>query len=237
MGNCLNWIFGRGVSAASGLSWTVPKEWACLSRDNLIKKIKATLPKKMDEASTSVYNKFLSILAKKTQIGWRHRLITTNWDYLLQKAIDEQSFTELPCWLADGWVYHLNGTIENLPDNSQRSPFLLESDPSGQRIVSFEANDAYNKIIWDDSFVVVGMSFECQIDKGLLGALRKVEDHMPVGESWWLIVNSSQKSLERVAQNIQIALPRSKIKTVQSSFESWLDSEMPELEDNGVMIP
>jgi len=234
MGHCLNWLFGRGASVASGLNWTVPREWEALDRIEVVSKIRRELSLKMDEATTSVYRRLLSILAKNTQTGWRHRFITTNWDCLLQKAIDEQPFLELPRWLADGWVYHLNGTIENLPDNSQRSPFLLESDPSSQRVVSFEANDAYNKFIWDDFFVVVGMSFECQIDKGLLGALRRVEDEMPVGESRWLIVNSNQKALETVAQNIHSALPRSKIKTVESRFESWIGSEMRELKKMGV---
>ena len=236
MGHSLNWLFGRGASVASGLNWTVPKEWQSLDRVEVIAKIKRNLSLKMNEATTSVYSKFLSILAKKTQTGWRHRFITTNWDYLLQKAINKQSFTELTWGLADDWVYHLNGTIERLPDNSQRSPFLLESDLSGQRIVSFEANDAYNKMIWDDSFVVVGMSFECQIDKGLLGAFRRVEDEMPVGESRWLIVNSNLMALETVTQNIHSALPRSKIKTVQSRFESWVDSEMQELKEMGVIV-
>mgnify|MGYP006995578222 FL=1 len=236
MGHCLNWLFGRGASVASGLTWTVPKEWESLGRVEVIGKIKRDLSLKMDEATTSVYRKFLSILAKKTQAEWRHRFITTNWDYLLQKTIDEKPDEELPWRLADNWVYHLNGTIESLPDNSQRSPFLLESDPSDQRIVSFEANDAYNKMIWDDLFIVIGMSFECQIDKGLLGALRRVEDDMPVGGSRWLILDSSRQTLERVAQNIRSALPRSKIKTVQNRFESWVDSEMLELIDLGIMI-
>ena len=38
---------------------------------------------------------------------------------------------------------------------------------------------AYNKFIWSQTFVVVGMSFECQVDKYLLSALKRVEDDLP----------------------------------------------------------
>jgi len=235
MKNCVNWLFGRGASVASGLNWTVPKEWERYDREILISKIREILPIEMQKASTAVYKKFLSLLSRKTRSGLKHRLITTNWDFLLQKAIDEQGFKQLPVWLDDSWVFHFNGTVENLPDNSHRSPFLLESDPASQRVASVEANEAYNRLIWDFRFVVVGMSFECQIDKGLLAALNKVEDDLPIGFSEWIFVNSNQNALKQVEQNIKIALPKCKTVKVQAYFEEWVMAEMPVLKEIGVL--
>jgi len=187
----------------------------------------------MDESSTEVYHKLLIFLSRNTKDGIRHRFITTNWDYLLQKAIDELNLKVLPKWLDESWVFHLNGSVEDLPDNSRRSPFLLESDEASTRIPSVEANAAYGKLIWSFKFIVVGMSFECQIDKGFLAALNRVEDDLPIGFSQWIIVNSNPKALEKVEQNLRVALPRCRIETVCSRFEEWIYDGMPILREKG----
>ena len=195
MNNCVNWLFGVGASVACGLDWVVPESWKNFDREILISKIKRELTDRMSNVLPSVYIDLLSVLAEQTRAGWRHRFITTNWDCLLEKAINNQNWTVLPPWLADDWVYHLNGTIEILSDNQHRSPFLLETDSRNQRHLSVEANDAYNKIIWDPLFVVIRMSFECPIDRGILEAEHKVEDDLLIGESHWIIINPNQISL------------------------------------------
>lgn len=235
MNNCVNWFFGVGASVACGLGWVVPKSWKSLEREILIKKIKRELTDRMDSVLPSVYIDLLSVLAKQTRAGWRHRFITTNWDCLLEKAIKDPNWTDLPPWLADDWVYHLNGTIEILPDNQHRSPFLLETDSRNQRRFSVEANKAYNMIIWDPLFVVIGMSFECPIDKGFLEALHRVEDDLVIGESHWVIINPDEIALEEVTNNIMQSLPRCSVDKVKNTFENWIKSGMNELTAKDVL--
>jgi hypothetical protein len=113
--------------------------------------------------------------------------------------------TTLPPWCAETHVYHLNGTVEQLPNNSNRSQFVLESDPPTARIRTIEGEIAFNKFIWNGTFVVVGMSFECEVDKYLLKSLRVVQDDLPIGESSWYIVNPDKVVLASSAGRIRAA--------------------------------
>ena len=235
MNKCVNWLFGVGASVACGLDWVVPESWKNIDREILINKIKSELTDRMANVLPSVYIDLLLVLAEQTRAGWQHRFITTNWDCLLEKAINNQNWTALPPWLNDDWVYHLNGTIEILSDNQHRSPFLLETDSRNQRHLSVEANEAYNKIIWDRLFVVIGMSFECSIDKGFLEALHKVEDEILIGESHWIIINPDQIALEKVASDIMQTLPRCSVDKVTNTFENWIKSGMHELKTKDVL--
>ena len=179
--------------------------------------------------------KFLDLLANHTVAPWQHQFHTTNWDYLLQREIFALGLTVQPPWCANTHVYHLNGTVEILPDNSRRSAFVLESDNAQSRSATVEGDIAFNKIIWNETFVVVGMSFECEVDKYLLTALRRVQGEVPIGQSDWIVVNPCVEALAAMCARLQGALPRAKIVGVASTFGKWLDAGVPELQSIGAI--
>ena len=169
----LIWLFGRGASIACGLPWTVPAVWAGRPRDELIVAIREALRDEMSAPTvdTGPYSRLLMELALGTSPGWRHRFMTTNWDCLLQREVDKAYPTVCPEWLESTHVFHLSGTVDDRPDKSRRSCFLLESDPIGTRVAKLESNLGFANMAWSDAFVVVGMSFECATDNSLLTAL------------------------------------------------------------------
>ena len=234
---CIAWLFGRGLSISCNLSWTVPPEWNALPCEVQIQKIKETLRSEMNSKNIncSTITNLLGILKQHTAIGWRNLFLTTNWDNLLQREILSLGLTTLPPWLSSSHVFHINGTIEDLSDNTHRSPFLLEQDPATQRCSTVEAKKAYEKIIWDRTFVVVGMSFECEMDKFLLSSLGRVQDDLPIGESEWFVINPDGKSLNKSCSHIQSALPHAKIHRLQFSFDQWLERKLQELQSHGVL--
>lgn len=175
------------------------------------------------------YERLLEVLSNNTPPGYRHRFITTNWDYLLQEVLLKQPWEMLPAWLENSHVYHLNGTVEVLPDSSKRSPLLLESDGATQRVSTVEADIVYNKMIWDTLFVIVGMSFECQTDKFLLRTLGRVEDDLPIGESSWLVANRNPQTAEVIRQRIEQALPGAEVQTISIGFSEWIAAGLPEV--------
>lgn len=231
------WLFGRGASISCGLDWTVPDGWLSLDRDELIERIRMTLIKEMAKRSIdpSIYSNLISTLASKTSHGWKHLFITTNWDYLLQREIQQLKLTDLPEWLVDSHVFHLNGTVEELPNNSRRSPFLLETDSPSYRISTDEANMAIEKILWAQMFVVVGMSFDCEMDRTFLAFIGRHQDNLPIGNSKWIILNPDKVSLEGVAKKLTGLMPNATIITVQTSFEDWQKNYMPELAKENVI--
>lgn len=235
---CIVWLFGRGLSISCNLSWTVPLEWITFPREVQIQRIKETLRSEMNSENIdcSTIINLLCILKQHTAPDWRNLFLTTNWDNLLQREICSLGLTTLPPWLSSSHVFHINGTIEDLPNNTHRSPFLLEQDPAAQRCSTVEANKAYNKIIWSRTFVVVGMSFECEMDKFLLSSLARVEDDLPIGESEWFIVNPNGKSLSKSCSHIESALPHAKIHRLQILLDGWLKKELPELQSHGILI-
>jgi hypothetical protein len=123
---------------------------------------------------------------------------------------------------------------EILSDNGRRSKFVLETDRAEQRRVqSLELDQAFAHIMWNQTFVVVGVSFECDGDRTLLRWLNRVEDEMPVGESRWIIVNPDVNALAATAKRIHEALPGASIHAVPSTFREWLNNKVPELQAIG----
>lgn len=151
---------------------------------------------------------FLRFLAERTQGGLRHLLFTTNWDFLLQREVDAVAPDFRPPWLRDSHVFHLNGTVENLDDNSGRSALVLREDV--QRKASRELNQALNYIVWGSIFVVVGLAFECGADRSLFLILNRVQNELPSGESHWIVVNPSQRDIDRARNLIECMLPDAK---------------------------
>jgi len=234
---CVNWLFGRGLSIGCNLPWSVPAEWSHLAREERISRIKVVLRQEMDAATVDckVIRCLLELLAKHTVAGWRHRFITTNWDYLLQREILALPMKVQPPWLANSHVFHLNGTVEDLPDNSNRSLFLLEEDSGTQRTATPEADIVYNQMTWDRTFVLVGMSFECETDRFLLLALGRVEDDLPIGESSWVVVNPDRNVLGLSCQRLQKALPRASVKPVCATLSEWVQNGPQELRQWGIL--
>lgn len=154
---------------------------------------------------------------------------------MLQRAILALGHKVQPPWCAETHVHHLNGTVEDLPDNSRRTAFVLESDPAQARVATIEGKIAYNKFIWSQTFVVVGMSFECEVDKYLLSALNRVEDDLPIGESFWIVLNPDSNALSATCARLQAALPRAKIAGSAITFRAWLDAQVPELQSRGAI--
>lgn len=215
----------------------MPTDWRALPRDEQIARIKSALLSEMSAAyiDTTDIRMFLHLLANRTVSPWRHQFHTTNWDFLLQREILALGHRVQPPWCAETHVYHLNGTIEDLRDNSRRSEFVLESDPPHARVATIEGNIAYNKFIWSQTFVVVGMSFECEVDKYLLSALRRVEDDCPIGDSLWIVLNPNTDALSATCARLQVALPNAEIVGSVTTFRAWLDAQVPELQSRGAI--
>ncbi len=229
--NDLIWFFGRGASISCGIDWQTPDEWGALKRDEKIKNIIDILQMEMfkNGIDTTPYKELLNILATKTNSNWRHYFITTNWDYLLQKEIQNLKFAVLPNWLAESHVFHLNGSVEPMTNSKYRSQILLETDPSENRQFSVEENKAFNHAIWCNTFVIVGLSFHYEIDKYLLKAIQTVQDDVPIGDSRWLILDTEKNSAEKIAERIQKALPRAIIEYVITNFADWVKLQIPEI--------
>jgi len=173
------------------------------------------------------------MLSRRTATGWRHRFLTTNWDTLLEREVDAACPIECPPWLESSFVFHLNGTVQNVLDSSRRSCFLLESDPIDTRIAKLESNLAFASMTWSDAFVVVGMSFECATDNSLLTALGNVP--LPVEGSRWIVVNPDESALGTVCANIQSRLPNATVIGVRKGFAEWLHAGLSELQELGVL--
>jgi hypothetical protein len=231
----LIWLFGRGASIACGLSWTVPAAWASLPREERVAHIRETLCAEMNAPAvdTSPYSELLTVLGFRTAPGWRHRFVTTNWDGLLEREVNKAYPEVCPPWLESSHVFHLNGTVEELPDNSRQSHFLLESDPIGTRVAKLESNLGFATMAWSDSFVVVGMSFECATDNSLLTALGKTE--LLVESSRWIVVNPVKSALDDVCANLRSKLPGASVIAVQKGFAEWTACGLGELREIGVL--
>jgi len=237
MSGCLVWIFGRGASAACGLTWTVPIGLKKLDRDSQVSKIKLAIGQEMNSVyiDTIPYKNLLNKLGARTNSDWCHRFITTNWDYLLQREIENLDFRVAPRWLPNTHVFHLNGSVEKFEDNGYSSPFLLETDAVEFREQTVETNVAFNHLIWQQTFIVVGMSFSCEMDRSFLGAIRRVEDDLPIGESHWLILNRNKAGLKQVRKLIKAALPQASLNSLLADFGSWTQGQMDELVQMGVL--
>jgi hypothetical protein len=239
MSRTLVWFFGRGLSIECGLTWNVPPQWSNADREEKIRRIKTSLSKAMQspKINTGCISDLLCTLESRTAPGWRHLFLTTNWDHLLQRELCNRYVpgSQRPAWLANSHVYHLNGTVEHISGASARSPFLLPEDPVAQRHPTYEANVAYQQMIWEKTFVVVGMSFECETDRFLLHSLERLGDNLPIGESEWIVVNRAQQALDTTYQHIRRVLPCAKLRLVQGTFSGWQDLNLPELRHRGIL--
>lgn len=231
------WLFGRGCSVACGLKWTVPGWYKFFPRQWQITCIKKKILREMSKITpgTGPYKELLDLLATRTCIDWHHRFVTTNWDYLLQKEVNNLQLKIVPKWLPNTHVAHLNGSVENWGDPIQRSEILLETDAASKRRWSLEANKAYNEMIWQKVIIVAGISFRCPTDRGFLDALKNVEDDLPVGESKWIVVNRNLDELELMKSLLKNKFPRCQVIPVHQDFGSWVSQGCLHLKGQGVI--
>lgn len=218
------WLFGRGCSVACGLKWTVPGWYKVFPRQWQITCIKKKILREMSKITpgTGPYKELLDLLATRTCIDWHHRFVTTNWDYLLQKEVNNLQLKIVPKWLPNTHVAHLNGSVENWGDPIQRSEILLETDAASKRRWSLEANKAYNEMIWQKVIIVAGISFRCPTDRGFLDALKNVEDDLPVGEAKWIVINRNLDELELMKSLLKNKFPLCQVIPVHQDFGSWV---------------
>ncbi len=190
------------------------------------------------KVDTTSICRFLDVLASRTELNWQHRFHTTNWDYLLQHEISNRFPVDSlkPCWLSSSHVYHHNGTVEQTSGNQNRSPMLLETDLGSDRVASLEEEKSFNGYIWSQVFVVVGMSFECSVDRFLLSALSRIKDEVPVGESQWFLVNPCNLILEKTRNLISDAMPGATIHVFAMNFDEWIGAKLPALPRIGILI-
>lgn len=235
------WLFGRGASAANGLSWVVPEEWKAdlkagrVTREAHIGMITEALREKMTlvPENSTPYRYLLDIMASNTVDQGHHRLITTNWDYLLQRDVNGWINANNPGFAprflsTHSMVYHLNGFVE--PGELQnRSSFLLETDSKETRKATLETNKAFNCLCWSSLVVIVGMSFKCEMDNDLLAWLGAYEDSLPIGSALFVIVEKDKEALDSTCTMLARNFPRAHGIRVNSGFAEWVDSGMLEL--------
>lgn len=235
------WLFGRGASIANGLSWVVPQDWKDdlfaerVTRETHVGMIIAALRHEMTQVPdvSTPYRRLLDIMASRTVDQGHHQLLTTNWDYFLQRDvsgwINASSQGCAPRFLSThGMVYHLNGSAEP-GDFQNRSPFMLETDSQSVRNATYEANQALRYLLWSNLVVIVGMSFECDMDRGLLATLRAHEDNTPIGSAFFVVVEPNRETLESTYAKLAHCFPRAGGIRVNSSLAEWIDSGLPEL--------
>ncbi len=230
------WIFGRGASLDCGLDWVVPSTGSELERDDQIQRTKRGPSKACcsDSVSMRPYVRLLRSLARRSTTGVRHRLLTTNWDRLLEAAMLEAVPGDLlPPWLSDSFVYHLNGSVTDPESSDHVSDFMLESDPRGRRVPRRLTDMAFAHSSDTHVVVCVGLSFECQTDSSLLVALRW--SLMPIEISTWFLVNPDRSALSSSKDALARALPRSTVHLVPMAFSEWLDVRFPELVDSSIL--
>jgi hypothetical protein len=235
------WLFGRGASIASGLPWVVPSAWkddlasGRVARDAHVQMVIDAIRDGISKLPTegTPYRRLLDMMATRTVDQGHHRLMTTNWDYLLQRDLTNWVEANWPGWAprflsTHGSVYHFNGSAEP-GDFKNRSPFMLETDSASVRRATYEANKAFQYLLWSDLVVIVGMSSECQTDRGLLAALRAHEDNVPIGSALFLIVEPHKETLESTYAKLAACFPRARGLRVHCGFAESIDSGMPEL--------
>jgi hypothetical protein len=236
-----SWFFGRGASIASGLDWSVPVEWKTNlqngfeTRDEHISNIESDLSKEIElikPGSTPYFKLFNSLIRRSLN----NRLLTTNWDYLLQLELDywieSNNYECVPGFLAKGtqgsMVYHLNGSIEKGVFVG-RSKILLETDCCDQRRQSYESNAVFNILLESKTVVIIGMSFNCNVDHDFLNVISDCKEDMPIRHAKFIVVEPDKLQIQKTKSKLTEFFPESIVIVVNSSFANWIESGMPEL--------
>lgn len=103
----LIWILGRGFSISCGLNWVVPNEWRHFKRDKMIQLITQSLETEQmrieNSSEIASAHNFINFLGENTKKNYSHFFITTNWDTILDRVIDNNiGFTTKEEWNNSG---------------------------------------------------------------------------------------------------------------------------------------
>lgn len=238
----VTWIFGRGATISCGLNWFEdpgPKTRS-LDRDIRIKNIRANIlqEEKRIKIGRTSYSKLLSILKTSTNPLWKHLFITTNWDSILDKEIENMIRKEEGNlhWLPDSWGFHLNGSTKE-PQHDTYSQFLLDDDSWDSITDSYERAHGLWRAKWERGLIViVGLSFNYGIDKFLLKFWQTHQDNLPFGESNLLILNPQKEVCDNIKELIEKAFPRASVFLIAKRFGEWVNKGMPELVNLGILM-
>ena len=73
-------------------------------------------------------------------------------------------------------------------------------------------------MIWEKLFVIIGMSFTCEMDRALISYLHSIEDQLPFGEAKWIILDSRKETLDNNYSQFQKNFPAANIITINKEF-------------------
>lgn len=226
------WIFGRGASIAHGVRWTVPSQWysdyesgAC-DRENVIKDITDEMRRLSDATDPVHYKLMINILLTNSAPEQLHYLTTTNWDYLAQRAFDQEreSGRSIPYnTLRD--PIHINGSAEP-GEWTNRSQFVLEVDEKVERrrIWSHEGQLGFDALTICQTIVVVGLSFECADDRGFLSALADARTNGTYDGAFFVLVDPSTDVLMRNHEFLLRAFRKVTVEEIPMGFDAWVAS-------------
>ena len=80
------------------------------------------------------------------------------------------------------------------------------------------------------------MSFECDMDKGLLAVLRATEDNLPIGSTLFFVVEPSAETLKATSKKLVTCFPRASVIQVRKGLGEWMCEEAPELVNQIFMV-
>jgi hypothetical protein len=207
------WLAGRGVSMSCGLDWNVPSGLEAalrrreLSRVQLKARICDELSRAQDDASIDCGPLDTLLARARASDGWRHALLTTNWDELLDRTAARYGF-EPPL--------HLNGSVGG-------RNILLEDDDDRAREAVPQAREGLRRLLEADVVVAAGLSLASGLDKALLSRLAgKRGGH-------WLVVNRDAAEVRRACEELRRRLPGCSVQAAELPFDEWVCAGFPGL--------
>ncbi|HZM36915.1 MAG TPA: hypothetical protein VFC18_20830 [Burkholderiales bacterium] len=213
MSRHLVWLAGRGVSMSCGLDWDVPPALEAarhageISRAALGERIASALERAQDDAAIDCRPIDAMLERIRGPSGWRHAFVTTNWDALLDRALERHGF-EPPL--------HLNGSVaaRNL---------LLEDDGESAREAVPQVREGLRRLAQAELVVVAGLSLASRLDKALVARLAGKHGGR------WLVVNHDAGEVRRCCAALEQRLPGCTVQAVALPFDRWVAAGLPGL--------
>lgn len=213
MSRHMAWLAGRGVSMSCGLDWNVPPGLEAALRDRTLSRVqlKARICDELSRAQDdpSIDCRPLDALLDRVRASsrWRHALVTTNWDELLDRTAARYGF-EPPL--------HLNGSVGG-------RNILLEDDDDRAREAVPQAREGLRRLLEADVVVAAGLSLASRLDKALLSRLAGKRGGR------WLVVNHDAQQVRRACEELRRRLPGCSVHAAELPFDEWVRAGFPGL--------
>jgi hypothetical protein len=213
MSRHLAWLAGRGVSMSCALDWDVPPGLEAALRERKLSRfeIKARICDELSRAQDdpSIDCRPLDALLERARASgrWRHALVTTNWDELLDRAAARHGF-EPPL--------HLNGSVGG-------RDILLEDDDERAREAVPQAREGLLRLLEADLVVAAGLSLASRLDKAILSRLAGKRGGR------WLVVNRDALEVRRAREELRRRLPGCSVQAAELPFDEWVEAGFPGL--------